>query len=383
MPALGTFGTPPRRREGPADRLRPDGHDGSTPRRLGDLWARRLHGAAQRNTPRRWEGCDAGGASTSPAGAPTRRRGGPGRAGRASGVLRNTPASVGTTTRAPGLAAPFHGAPPRRRGGLKGASDRLDISRNTPASAGRTLNGHLDDPGEAEHPRVGGEDVRDFGTPGFCVGTPPRRRGGPGLASPLGCAHRNTPASAMRTPSRRPCRSRSTKRPRVGGDDWHRSPAIGTCSGTPPRRRGGRLRPRHHHRHRNTPASAGKTCTPTDLSAATAEHPRAGGEDSPDNCPTCRGIGTLPRWRGRQVQPRRRRRAGRSTPASAGKTAEGNTVKRDPPRSTPASAGKTSPRPRSRPCPPEHPRVGREDRAGRSSHPVRVGAPPRRRGRPA
>src|SRR5690606_29608398 len=149
---------------------------------------------------------------------------------------------------------PGIGTPPPRRGGPVIAVAGVIWNRNTPASAGRTGPAPSRARGTSEHPRVGGEDVRNVdartkhdGTPRVGgedtltkdreparVGTPPRRRGGRVLGVGHGVQGRNTPASAGRTASARSPQLPAAEHPRVGGEDY--APCRTTCSliGTPP-----------------------------------------------------------------------------------------------------------------------------------------------------
>ncbi len=110
---------------------------------------------------------------------------------------------------------------------------------------------------------------------------------------------------------------------------------------------------------RNTPASAGRTAAGNSRRSGAAEHPRVGGEDRDSPRSQNANAGTPPRRRG--GPPPRHAAAGRR-------------------RNTPASAGRTRTASRSRWPPPEHPRVGGE--GGPAQRPVlaEVGTPPRRRG---
>ncbi len=354
---------------------------------------------------------------------------------------RNTPASAGRTCprrigsartsehpRVSGedvIAAVFtvrvDGTPPRRRGGRRAVGPRALRGRNTPASAGRTRGWWEGAPCPAEHPRVGGED-RWSRSRGFLpFGTPPRRRGGrTGLVLAV-LERRNTPASAGRTGSRGGWRPGRAEHPRVGGEDaGGLAPGRGV-SGTPPRRRGGRASKNHTAgHHRNTPASAGRTCSPAASRPCSAEHPRVGGEDICAIRSASSSSGTPPRRRGGRPRGSVDVGHGRNTPASAGRTAkwtaknppwkehprvggeDEGTYRRaliaegTPPRrrggrirwrlhgwddrNTPASAGRTLTRSHLRGPSPEHPRVGGEDELTRAVASVSAGTPPRRRG---
>ncbi len=193
------------------------------------------------------------------------------------------------------------GTPPRRRGGRLRIRLRLQLHRNTRASAGRTPGSTRPPCRSSEHPRVGGEDGSAVRADTDLGGTPPRRRGGPhgDLGVAEGC--RNTPASAGRTPHPEQTRVDGSEHPRVGGEDCAamRRPSVG--SGTPPRRRGGRVPGVEGHR----PGT---------------EHPRVGGEDGSCSPSPGRSAGTPPRRRGGLQLTIEQARVLRNTPASAGRT---------------------------------------------------------------
>ncbi len=256
---------------------------------------------------------------------------------------------------------------------------------------------------------------------GMWGGPPLRRRGGRGLPDPYEHWNRNTPASAGRTDYRAGSPSLSTEHPRVGGEDWTCGASRNMNVGTPPRRRGGlRLKRGVQRPRRNTPATAGRTRSPTARRSVLSEHPRDGGEDRLVDAVSARPVGTPPRWRGGPACPWPLRGCRRNTPASAGRTVQAGTGRRPmtehprdggedqlshgsrcigfgtPPRrrggpcvtapypcvtrNTLASAGRTPPDSSPAPSPPEYPRDGGEDVSDSTSVPHPDGTPPRRRG---
>ncbi len=254
----------------------------------------------------------------------------------------------------------MRGTPPRRRGGRLWVLRRCLTQRNTPASAGRTAGPRSRGTSAPEHPRVGGEDSHSGRPWEPFSGTPPRRRGGRLQISLVLPQLRNTPASAGRTATSAPRTPARAEHPRVGGEDHSVASVLMYSIGTPPRRRGGRQSwSRNDDGDRNTPASAGRTAPPCPSSGRSPEHPRVGGEDPDSLSAADRTCGTPPRRRGGH-QPLRR----------------GRLVDRN----TPASAGRTTLRLRSAARHAEHPRVGGED-AGLVPVPAeQQGTPPRRRG---
>ncbi len=328
------------------------------------------------------EDSPAGSAYGTVTGAPPHRRRGLRGALELPGHLLSTPASAGRTPAAATGAArgsehpriggedwqssnsvPLStGAPPRRRGRLAREDEVRVVDRSTPASAGKTCGPALRLPRRPEHPRVGGEDTTVLAVPSAARGAPPRRRGRPGGDDAGRHGDRSTPASAGKTRWWDWAPQTPSEHPRVGGEDYI-VPLLGAGTvGAPPRRRGRRVEwgPRHTA-GRSTPASAGKTRPCPAPPPSPAEHPRVGGEDS------VTGV-QVPLRNG--APPRRRGRLSRANAAPS------------PHRSTPASAGKTEWSPPCRGRRPEHPRVGGEDPNKPLNDPERTGAPPRRRGRP-
>lgn len=193
----------------------------------------------------------------------------------------------------------------------------------------------------SEHPRVGGKDCRAGSTYSTGNGTPPRRQEarpqrrtrGQHLRITLASAGRtpptpsatssapDPPASAGSTPRWRPCPTRRTDHPRVGGKDPNLDRINAADDGTPPRRREGRTRLGGRAGELcNTSASAGRTGRSRSAARGSPEHPHAGGQDftrAPDQRPPS---GTPPRWRGRPGLDLSAPRNRRITPASAGRT---------------------------------------------------------------
>jgi hypothetical protein len=110
-------------------------------------------------------------------------------------------------------------APPRRRGGRGDAEHGPDPRRSTPASAGRTSRPTLPATRTTDHPRVGREDQPSSPSSSRRNEAPPRRRGGRHPREPARRDVRSTPASAGRM-ARFSWDSRAdAEHPRVGGED--------------------------------------------------------------------------------------------------------------------------------------------------------------------
>ena len=134
-------------------------------------------------------------------------------------------------------------------------------------------------------------------------------------------------------------------------------------SGSPPRTRGARTRPRQTHLGPGiTPAYAGSTSTCRRRPSPTRDHPRVRGEH--DLTEMCRWLssGSPPRTRGALRQP---------DPAGV------------PPGITPAYAGSTQRRRTPAGSAGDHPRVRGEHPTPKDSRRIRRGSPPRTRGAPA
>ena len=130
------------------------------------------------------------------------------------------------------------GSPPRGRG--KDSAKRLPPRqwRITPAWAGKSLLSCCHFPDTWDHPRVGGEKVRDTKAGSHAQGSPPRGRGK--AAKPLpcsGCAG-ITPAWAGKSDYAAFAFYAVQDHPRVGGEKKTGAVNSGFGLGSPPRGRG-------------------------------------------------------------------------------------------------------------------------------------------------
>ena len=146
------------------------------------------------------------------------------------------------------------GSPPHARGRhLKEAKGRI-LTRITPACAGKTPAMTLPCPTISDHPRMRGEDQREF------VGSPPHARGRLCHERLNVRAIRITPACAGKTAAYDSKSSSAWDHPRMRGEDTARIPANTPATGSPPHARGRLVIPRIVcHAYRITPACAGKT----------------------------------------------------------------------------------------------------------------------------
>ena len=193
------------------------------------------------------------------------------------------------------------------------------------------------------------------------LGSPPRRRG-KDKAEHLVQDHIGiTPAQAGKRCYLCASTKSSWDHPRVGGEKAKITPRLKRCRGSPPRGRGKVVRPDVVAKAAGiTPAWAGKSklalCTPS----CPTDHPRAGREKNKELEGVWLPMGSPPRRRGKE----------RST-ALVG----------TPTRITPALAGKSYVFGPFRPGSWDHPRVGGEKRFVRNRTQLRLGSPPRGRGK--
>ena len=170
--------------------------------------------------------------------------------------------------------------PPRMRGRLLSRVMTALAEGNTPAYAGKT--GVALDGARLvrKHPRVCGEDTQYLTTRQLHLETPPRMRGRPFYAGVFGTPNGNTPAYAGKTSAMSRSRSGTGKHPRVCGEDHEIIRKYMKKRETPPRMRGRHLTTTGEHVDgRNTPAYAGKTFLSAICSPVCWKHPRVCGED--------------------------------------------------------------------------------------------------------
>ena len=172
------------------------------------------------------------------------------------------------------------GTSPRARGKLYYFQVEGAPRGNIPACAGKTLGDSGHRVGEGEHPRVRGENVVDYDPLGHGVGTSPRARGKPDASMFHLHWTRNIPACAGKTKRCVSSAPKSAEHPRVRGENLVVDSIAHRGKGTSPRTRGKHpLGVGLEDQPRNIPAHAGKTLASSGSSGATAEHPRARGEN--------------------------------------------------------------------------------------------------------
>ena len=192
------------------------------------------------------------------------------------------------------------GSPPRGRGRRQSSRTKTHKGGLTPAWAGTARSRERGCVPSWAHPRVGGDGIDADGSTEPKLGSPPRGRGRPVIRGLLIQGVGLTPAWAGTAISSAPDRACSRAHPRVGGDGSASFGAPAAREGSPPRGRG-RLRVvvLLAGRPGLTPAWAGTATWRSSATARTRAHPRVGGDGGLRPWPTCRGVGSPPRGRGR------------------------------------------------------------------------------------
>ena len=152
-------------------------------------------------------------------------------------------------------------------------------------------------------------------------GSPPHARGRHQLRHSFATYLRITPACAGKTAPTIRGAAVCRDHPRMRGEDTGQACPCGGVVGSPPHARGRRDAIYYSDPITGiTPACAGKTGVEVIPNVVRKDHPRMRGEDSPAGFAKSLGNGSPPHARGRRPPAQRRRRAGRITPACAGKT---------------------------------------------------------------
>ena len=190
-----------------------------------------------------------------------------------------------------------------------------------------------------------------------------------------------TPAWAGKSGPHRSEPYKDQNHPRVGGEKKYNVKDFHPHKGSPPHGRGkGHGQSLRRGLKRITPAWAGKRSPGWPLPPSSRDHPRMGGEKKKGGSPEKSGLGSPPRWRGKDaVQQHTARRVG-ITPAWAGKRKPCSchrSESADHPRKagkSPTYSGCVSPGR-------DHPRVGGEKVLDFMLFCPKPGSPPRRRGK--
>ena len=191
----------------------------------------------------------------------------------------------------------------------------------TPAGAGKTTPRVAHTRRRKDHPRRCGENTITFTRHFIFRGSPPQVRGKLQLATGLGKTVRITPAGAGKTIHTGVRICTAEDHPRRCGENDFKLKSNRKEVGSPPQVRGKLanaelVKPAV----RITPAGAGKTSQPWQISAAYPDHPRRCGENSARHCQQRVRKGSPPQVRGKRNIMMNTIRLIRITPAGAGKT---------------------------------------------------------------
>ena len=215
------------------------------------------------------------------------------------------------------------GSSPRVRGKRPVAPRGRPVGRLIPARAGKTSHGAKPRPWRSAHPRACGENRTAEPHRRRRWGSSPRVRGKP---SPT------TPPSTS-----------SPAHPRACGENCWISGPGSRVNGSSPRVRGKRgPRPGYRAGTRLIPARAGKTRPRTTSESSTGAHPRACGENLIRQPEAGRPRGSSPRVRGKRDLDESLREDLGLIPARAGKT-RGRIPGSPPPRAHPRACGENQP----------------------------------------
>ena len=166
------------------------------------------------------------------------------------------------------------------RGKPNARENRQRFTRITPAHAGKTTPERTSQYDRSDHPRACGENIYAVVIDDEATGSPPRMRGKPFAGGGGASEGRITPAHAGKTQCAANVWLQDADHPRACGENLALTLSPLSNPGSPPRMRGKPSpSPALVPRARITPAHAGKTrrmCWPT---RASADHPRACGEN--------------------------------------------------------------------------------------------------------
>ena len=173
------------------------------------------------------------------------------------------------------------GSPPRMRGKRRPLREPPQSARITPAHAGKTGENRVERLLPADHPRACGENASWQAIPCRNFGSPPRMRGKRSTVSTMVMPTRITPAHAGKTTSTFAGACASADHPRACGENEREASAPRMPSGSPPRMRGKQAFKRWVTSEvRITPAHAGKTNPIIRFMIKNTDHPRACGENA-------------------------------------------------------------------------------------------------------
>ena len=220
--------------------------------------------------------------------------------------------------------APGGGSSPHGRGKLLRSYRGCFVSRLIPAWAGKTMRITLNSTSLTAHPRMGGENNRPHVSERVHQGSSPRGRGKPPMRHQRPPKDRLIPARAGKTMRATAGTTRRRAHPRAGGENGTVRSAGVPWAGSSPRGRGKLLQCFECRPGRGfIPARAGKTPGSSKARQSSRAHPRAGGENQPNESYEASVTGSSPRGRGKRQQNRDAQATARLIPARAGKTGLG------------------------------------------------------------
>ena len=208
----------------------------------------------------------------------------------------------GENETAEGIEIEARGSSPRGRGKRVPKARLIHQPGLIPAWAGKTPRRSGATRTWPAHPRVGGENVPVPWASPQMSGSSPRGRGKRAAMVTPRPKGGLIPAWAGKTP--RPTRQVSPRsaHPRVGGENVRDLGNEGECVGSSPRGRGKRnLHRRDHGPDRLIPAWAGKTLRTILWPRIPGAHPRVGGENSRPDRVHSPSRGSSPRGRGKRI----------------------------------------------------------------------------------
>ena len=154
---------------------------------------------------------------------------------------------------------------------------------------------------DKDHPRVGGEKFSTVFVGFLLPGSPPRGRGKVEDMRKAGLNPRITPAWAGKSRRHAESRTKSKDHPRVGGEKLKQRMCSTAIAGSPPRGRGkDKLNVREDFAPGITPAWAGKRPGSDQRPALPQDHPRVGGEKLSVLLTAGFPMGSPPRGRGKE-----------------------------------------------------------------------------------
>ena len=217
--------------------------------------------------------------------------------------------------------APHIGSPPHARGKARRGSRHPCQPGITPACAGKRLSHSLALVRHKDHPRMRGEKNVYDATVERLKGSTPHARGKACSVLLASSSCGITPACAGKRTLDVSALTGEQDHPHMRGEKVPAKIGHWNCPGSPPHARGKVPCPHRTSRAgRITPACAGKRHSPNHWSNRSRDHPRMRGEKLCGTFFSVTGAGSPPHARGKAGKARRRQLHDRITPACAGKS---------------------------------------------------------------